>query len=495
MADSNGNFPSAPGDSRGGVERSRPEREPPHSLEAEEGLLAACMLDGGQETMTLCLEARLKHDAFSKLAHQVLFQVLSDLYAKGTAIDETVVIDRLRSLTVESMQWLAARSKRTRNPPMDSPLLEVVGGTSALLAITDRIETTAHAQFWLEIVREKWMLRRLIASAQNIVERAYTNQDKLEHFIDSVEQEIFAINEDRITDSAQEFEKAVDDAMALVGRILQGDTQEGILTGYIDIDKMTFGMHPGAMIVLAARPSMGKTSLGMNIAENVCLPGKGKKGANTLVFSLEMPADQLAMRMICGRAKVNMGRVRDRMISKDQMRELSRAAQELKSAPLWVDDSSGINILELRAKARRIHQRNPLDFVMVDYLQLISGTDNRVAREQQIAEISRGIKAMAKELNIPVLVLSQLNRDSEKEKRLPRISDLRESGSIEQDADVVFLLAPNPKSEDNPTVPQASRERLLVIAKQRNGPTGEVPLTFIPDFTRFENYSRSPTDE
>lgn len=473
----------------------RSEREAPHSLEAEEGILAACMLDGGQETMTLCLEARLRPDAFFKLGHQVLFQVLTDLYAKGTVIDETVVIDRLRSCTVESITWLAERSRRTRNPPLETPLMELVGGTSVLLAMTDRIETTAHAQFWLEIVREKWMLRRLIRTSSNIVERAYTNQDKLENFIDSVEKEIFSINEDRISDSAVEFEKAVDDAMALVSRIIQGETDEGVATGYIDVDKMTFGMHPGQMIVLAARPSMGKTSLGMNIAENVCLPNTRRKPTSTLVFSLEMPADQLAMRMICGRARVNMGRVRDRMISKDQMRELSRAAQELKAAPLWIDDSSTLNILELRAKARRLHQRKPLGFIMVDYLQLLSGTDNRVQREQQIAEISRGLKGMAKELNIPVLVLSQLNRESEKEKRLPRISDLRESGSIEQDADVVFLLAPNPKSEDNPTVPQASRERLLVIAKQRNGPTGEVPLTFIPDFTRFENHTRTPSAE
>lgn len=474
--------------------RTVSDRPAPHSLEAEEGLLASCVLDGGQETITLCLEARLRSDAFFKPSHQILFQVLSDLYAKGTVVDETVIIDRLRSLTVESISWLAERSRRLKTPAMDTPLIDLVGGAAFILQITSRIETTAHAQYWLEIVREKWMLRRLIRTSRDIVERAYTQQDKLEHFIETVEQEIFSINEDRITDSAVELGTAVDDAMALVGRIIQGSNDEGVLTGYTDVDKMTFGMHPGQMVVLAARPSMGKTSLGMNIVENICLPRRGKP-APSLVFSLEMPADQLAMRMICGRARVNMGRVRDRMIGKEQMKELSRTAQELKSAPLWIDDSSTLNILELRAKARRLHQRNRLSFIMIDYLQLISGTDNRVQREQQIAEISRGVKAMAKELNVPVLVLSQLNRESEKEKRLPRISDLRESGSIEQDADVVFLLAPNPKSEDNPTVPQSSRERLLVIAKQRNGPTGEVPLTFIPDFTRFENYTRTPSSE
>jgi replicative DNA helicase len=209
---------------------------------------------------------------------------------------------------------------------------------------------------------------------------------------------------------------------------------------------------------------------------------------------MEMPAEQLAMRMLCGRAKVSMRRVRDRMISQQQQGDLAREAMALKKAPIWVDDSSGINILQLRAKARRIHRQHKVQLVVIDYLQLLSGTDARVPREQQISEISRGIKAMAKELNVPVLVLSQLNRSSEKENRQPRISDLRESGSIEQDADVVFLLAAKQNSEDNATVPQASRERDLIIAKQRNGPTGSVSLTFIPEFTRFENHIDQPVD-
>ena len=477
-----------------GVAGASVERRLPRDERAEMGLLAACMLDGGQETLTLCLEARMRPEAFATLPHQVLFQVLIDLTVKGKAIDEVLVLDQLRSRTVESISWLADRARRLRKPSLETSLLDVVGGVATVIEINNQIESTAHAPYWLDVVREKWMLRRLIQSSQSIVERAYTQHDKLEHFIDQVEQEIFAINEDRISDSAAPFSAAVDDAMGLVARIMQGETDTGIMTGYTDVDKMTFGLHPGQMIVLAARPSMGKTSLGMNIAEYVTLPKSGK-GAATLVFSLEMPSDQLAMRMICGRARVNMGRVRDRMIGKQQMQALSQAAMELKQAPLFVDDSSSLNILELRAKARRLHQRQPLGFIIIDYLQLISGTDNRVAREQQIAEISRGIKALAKELGIPVLVLSQLNRESEKEKRLPRISDLRESGSIEQDADVVFLLASNPKAEDNPTVPQASRERLMLIAKQRNGPTGEVPLTFIPDFTRFENHTRTPSGE
>jgi|TARA_B110000037_G_scaffold29139_1_gene34874 replicative DNA helicase len=494
MAEGGSNFvPNGSRDVSGSSTSSRPvSRELPCDERAEAGLLAACMLEGSQETLTLCMESRLRNEAFSVLSHQVIFQVMVDLATNGKAIDDLLVLNQLRSRTVDSIPWLHDRAKRLRQNT-EATLLDIVGGVSTVNEINSQIEGTAHAPYWLEIVREKWMLRRLIQSSQSIVERAYTQQDKLSHFIDSVEKEILAINEDRVSESTQEFKVGVDNAMSLVARIMQGDTDEGVPTGYVDIDKMTFGMHPGQMIVLAARPSMGKTSLAMNIAEHVTRPLKGD-GLPTLVFSLEMPSDQLAMRMICGRSRVNMGRVRDRMIGKQQMHELTQAAKELKQAPLYIDDSSNLNILELRAKARRLHRKRPLSFIMIDYLQLISGIDNRVAREQQIAEISRGIKGLAKELNIPILVLSQLNRESEKEKRLPRISDLRESGSIEQDADVVFLLATNPKAEDNPNVPQASRERLLVIAKQRNGPTGEVPLTFIPEFTRFENFSRTPSD-
>jgi replicative DNA helicase len=314
----------------------------------------------------------------------------------------------------------------------------------------------------------------------------------LDNFIGRVEEQILSINEDRSTDSAVKFDEAIKTADTLIKSILEGRQDSGVLTGYTDLDKMTFGMHNGQMVVLAARPSMGKTSLGMNIVENIAMPLRGE-GKGTLVFSLEMPADQLAMRMMCGRAKVSMRRVRDRMISREQQGDLARATKALKEAPIWVDDSSGLNILQLRAKARRICKQQKINLIVIDYLQLISGTDARVPREQQISEISRGVKAMAKELDLPVLVLSQLNRASEKENRPPRISDLRESGSIEQDADVVFLLASKQNSDDNPTVPQASRERDLIIAKQRNGPTGSVPLTFIPDFTRFENYT-SQTD-
>ncbi len=471
------------------VSASLPERGGrvlPQNRDAEESLLAACILDAGQDVITACIEANLRPESFYFPAHQIIYQVLLDQYSTGKPIEEVALFDALEYRRLESISWLR---EKMRKVPVETPLMDLVGGRGVLAEITGRdMAPMLHSRHWLEMVREKWLLRRLIETASQIAEDAYSNHDKLDVFIDQVEQQILGINEARYTDSVKPFGNAIDDASHLIEQILKGNNESGVMTGFQDVDSMTFGLHPGQMVVLAARPSMGKTSFGMNIAENAAMPLKGK-GAPTLVFSLEMPADQLAMRMLCGRARVNMNKVRNRFVSKEQLREISRVGKELKAAPIWVDDSSNLNILELRAKARRLHKQHALKLIVVDYLQLISGTDSRVPREQQIAEISRGMKAMSKELNLPVLVLSQLNRASEKENRAPRISDLRESGSIEQDADVVFLLASRQRNDDNPQIPQASHERELIIAKQRNGPTGEVPLTFIPDFTRFENYS------
>lgn len=466
------------------------ERTPPHNFDAEQGLIASCLIDGGQDTLAACQEIHLNSDAFYDPKHRVIYEVMCDLFTDGKGVDEIALIDRLRGRTTDSIDWLARKRKMQRLKPVS--LLDYIEGPGAVVKITDRIETAAHAEHWLKIVREKWILRRMVEACTRVIRAAYDNPEEVAHFLDDAERQILSINEARIQDEAQSIEQAVETASNLINQILQGKTDHGVMTGFTDIDNMTFGLHPGQMIVLAARPSMGKTSLGMNIAEHVALPRRGE-ALPVLVFSLEMPADQLAMRMLCGRAAVNMKRVRDRMVSKEQMKELGKVAKQLRNAPIWIDDASHSNINEIRAKARRITRQQGVRLIVIDYLQLISGTDPRVPREQQIAEISRGIKAISKELSVPVLVLSQLNRASEKENRQPRLSDLRESGSIEQDADVVFLLASRQKEGDNPTVPQASRERELIIAKQRNGPTGSVSLTFIPDFTRFENYTRQPS--
>jgi replicative DNA helicase len=241
------------------------------------------------------------------------------------------------------------------------------------------------------------------------------------------------------------------------------------------------------MIILAARPSMGKTSLALNFAEAAVMPKRGEPVA-TLVFSLEMSAAQLALRMLCSRARVNMKLLRDGLLSKngEEQNRLVETADEFSKSPLFIDDSSALSIMQLRAKARRIHARHKLGLIVVDYLQLLSPTDARMPREQQVAEASRGLKSLAKELDVPVIVLSQLNRSSEKENRTPKLADLRESGSIEQDADVVLMLARPRDADEKFQVAADSAE--LIVAKQRNGPVGELKLTFLRDITRFENF-------
>ena len=416
--------------------------------------------------MTFCIEAKFTEEYFFKPNHRILFQGLKELYEQGMEIDEIILAEKLSTLGK----------------------LEEIGGYNAISSLTNRIETTAHACYWLDIVREKYLLRRLINTSTRIIDRCYTTQNELDQLLDQAEQEVFNISQDRITDSAKTIRQSVDDAVRLIQSIIERKGQpSGVPSGFIDLDKMTFGFHKQEMIVLAARPSVGKTSLAMNIAEHIIFPQPPNiEPMGTLVFSLEMSAEQLAMRLLCSRSQVNIKKIRDNFISGKEQQQLGDAAKAFKEAPLWIDDSAQMSILEMRAKARRVHAKNPLGLIIIDYLQLISGTDSRVPREQQISEISRGVKAMAKELNVPVIVLSQLNRESEREKRAPRLSDLRESGSIEQDADVVLLLA---KEKNSPEEEEENGQRKLIIAKQRNGPIGSLRLAFLPDFTRFENFT------
>ena len=439
----------------------------PHNLEAEQGLLACLLMDGGQEIVADCLAQRITAEAFFHPNHQIIFQAVLELYKDNKPSDLVLLTEQLKAMGQ----------------------LETIGGVSGLSNFTSLIETTTHAQHWLGVVRDTSLLRKLIRTTTSVAERAYGYDGELPQFIEEVEQTIFSISEERLSDSGKPVREAVDRAVQQVQQLIEGrGTIQGLVTGFNDIDRMTFGLHPQEMIVLAARPSVGKTSFALNVAENIVMPKAGRTATPTLFFSLEMGADQLAMRLLCSHARVKMGRLRDGFIDGGEQKALAQAAQAIKAAPLWIDDSGYLTILELRAKARRMHAKNKIGLIVVDYLQLIAGTDPRVPREQQIAEISRGIKAMAKELNIPIIVLSQLNRESEREKRRPRISDLRESGSIEQDADVVMLLSR--KIDDGEGEYQGEDNmRELIIAKQRNGPIGSVPLTFIPDLTRFENFT------
>lgn len=459
-------------------------RVPPHSVDMEQALLGSCILEGGNETLTLCVQEKITKECFYKEAHSIIFSTMLDLYNRQQPIDEMILIDELKRVG----------------------LLSDAGDTSYILEISDRIDTAAHLPFYIERVRDAHLLRELIAASQETLEGAFEGTGDISSFIDRCEQRFFAISQGRITDSAQPLEQSVDSAIQLINRMVQNRGQiTGAPTGFVDLDRMTTGFHGGEMIVVAARPSMGKTSLALNLAEAAICPKGDMAAVPTLMFSLEMPSEQLAMRLLCSRARVNMRKLRDGFLPAEKNRDLVATAKELKAAPLDIDDSSGLNIREMRAKARRwanrigkererAKERNqPLPIVngaiIVDYLQLVSGTDSKVPREQQISEISRGMKAIAKELSMPVIVLAQLNRESEKEKRQPRMSDLRESGSIEQDADVVLLLSKPKVYDEEEESASDVVARDLIVAKQRNGPVGTVPLMFTKHLTRFENYT------
>jgi replicative DNA helicase len=443
-----------------------PGRSLPHSVEAEEYLLSCCLLDGA-ETIARCLEARLAPAAFFIPANRIIYEKLVDIYQRKPPVDINILGEELKT----------------------ARLLDAVGGYGYLVQISGRIPTTAQAQYFLDRVRELHLLRELIKVATGTVENCLNFQGGLEEFIDKVEQDIFRVTQDRISDAAKPIKEHAHEAMAIITKMMMKKGElTGVSAGFADLDKLTWGFQKQEMIVLAARPSMGKTSLALNFAEAAALPKRGEPVA-TLIFSLEMSAAQLALRMLCSHARVNMKLLREGLLSKngDEQQRLVLAADEFSRCPIFIDDSSHLSIMELRAKARRLHARRKLGFIIVDYLQLLSPVDSQTPREQQVAEASRGLKALAKELDLPVLVLSQLNRSSEKENRSPKLADLRESGSIEQDADVVLMLA-RPKDADE-RYQVAADSADLIVAKQRNGPVGELKLTFLRDITRFENYT------
>jgi len=442
-------------------------RTPPHSVEAEEYLLSCCLLDGN-DTIARCFEGKLSASAFYVSANRIIYERLTELYNNGTAIDLSVLAEELKT----------------------SKQLEEVGGYAYLTQISGRIPTTAQAGYFIEKIRELYLLRELIKVATGAVEECYTYTGGLEEFIDKVEQEIFKVTQDRISDAAKSMKEPTREAMNVITKMMMKKGElTGVSSGFKDLDQFTFGFQRQEMIILAARPSMGKTSLALNMVEAASMPKRGP-GVTTLLFSLEMSSAQLALRMLCSRARVNMKLLRDGLLSKngEEQQRLLQTADEFSKSPIYIDDSSHLTIMELRAKARRLHARQPLGFVVVDYLQLLSPTDPKTPREQQVAEISRGLKALAKELDVPVLVLSQLNRSAEKENRTPKLSDLRESGSIEQDADVVLMLARPKDADEKFQVAADSAE--LIVAKQRNGPVGELKLTFLRDITRFENFTQ-----
>jgi len=446
-------------------------RTPPHSVEAEQGVLGS-MFISPRETIAECVE-KINEDYFYVPAHRTIYDVLVDLWNGGEGIDLITFTQVLR----------------------DRNLLDSVGGAAFVTNLFTFVPTAANVQYYLEIVRDKYILRQIISAATESVRRAYEEQDEVDSLLDEVEQKIFDVGEDRFKGQMLSMKDHAMQAIETIEKLYERKGSiTGISTGFVEFDRMTSGLHPSEMVVIAARPSMGKTALAMNIAEYVAISEKLPVG----VFSLEMSSQQLVQRMLCSRARVNLQRVRDGFLGERDFPSLTAAASKLAEAKIFIDDSASLSILELRAKARRLKAQQDVQLLIIDYLQLLRSTSRRAQdnRQLEISEISAGLKALAKELKIPVIVVAQLNRQPEQRSGgKPRLSDLRESGSIEQDADLVGLLVrPELYEEDEEARVEKAGEAELIIAKQRNGPVGEIPLTFLKEYTRFETRARNVSE-
>jgi replicative DNA helicase len=432
---------------------------PPHALEAEMALLGSMILDG--QVIGEVVQLMQGAEDFYKPAHAAIYQVLVDLYDKNDPIDDVHLQQKLK----------------------DRGELDNIGGINYLVELFESVPSATSAPYYAKLVREKAVLRRLIEAAGRVLYEAYTSGEPVEDLLDRAEQEIFKLAESKATVEASDLHTLIQETYTRLethdGRVITG-----LETGYFELDEMLSGLQNGELIILAARPSMGKTALALNIAEHIGATNKQPVG----VFSLEMSKQQLAQRLLCSRSGVDSQRLRRNMIRPEDWAVLQDACGQLSDAPMYIDDTPGLTLLGLRAKARRMAARYHIKAVFVDYLQLMSAGSRTDSREQEVSTISRGIKALARELNVPVVCLSQLNRQAEtREGHRPRMSDLRESGSIEQDADVVLMLHREDYFHRGEEGHVDDNIAELIVAKQRNGPTGTVKLTFHSATTRFNN--------
>ena len=449
-----------------------PLRPFPASDQAEKAVL--CCLIREPDNCLGGFVGRLRSESFHTPSHRVVFEMIRDLFDQKQRLDLVTLTQALH----------------------DKQQLNEAGGPAFLAELNDYVPTTALFEQYLEMLEEKRMLREIIASCTNCVTRAYEGSESVGDLLDDVEQRILAIRDKQGKETVVSMQKKVLDALYAFDKMLKNrGAITGVETGFKLFDRMTDGLHPGEMTVIAARPSMGKTSLAMNIVEHVACDQQKP----VLVFSLEMSASQLVQRLLCARARVSMQKFRDGFAGRGDFNQLTSVGKVLASSKLFIDDTPSISVMELRAKARRVHQQHKLSLIAIDYLQLVRSLSLRARdnRQIEISEISSGLKALAKELEVPVLVVAQLNRNPEKrDKGRPMLSDLRESGSIEQDADLVGLLVRegyySQESEEGGGEKNNNAE--LIIAKQRNGPTGEVPLVFLSELMRFHDRAPAKMD-
>ena len=440
----------------------------PHALGPEKSLLSSILQDP-QEYIGVAIEEKLTKEHFYMPAHATLYEFLIGLFEQGAEIELVSLVQRL----------------------LDRGLLDRVGGPGALTDLYTYAPSPGHFRHHLQHVKDKFVLRSIIQNSNEAIAHAYDAPDEVASLLDTVEAKILAIREGSETNKAPTIKQSVEEVIEQFQSLLAGEKgAQGVPTGYEVLDQMSSGLKPGEMFVVAARPSMGKTSFMMNIVEHICLD----QSKPCMVFSCEMSAFQIVQRLLFSRARFAMGQLsRGYTPSKGDLQRIQRAAMEVSAAKLFIDDTPGITINELRAKARRKKRDENIQFIAIDYLQLMKSRTKQAenSREREIAEISAGIKGLAKELSLPILILAQLNRGPEsrtgKSLGVPRMSDLRESGSIEQDADMVGLLYRTAYyAEDAEEKEQEAGKAELVLAKNRNGETGHIPLTFIAELMRFE---------
>ena len=443
---------------------SRTARIPPHDIQAEMGVLGSMLLS---EDATHLARERLSDASFYHLAHRDVFSAIVGLSDAHNAVDVILVRDEL------------SRQER----------LDKVGGQGYLLELMEAVPTSANAEHYIEIVRQHSLRRHLIETAVEIQKRAYENSQDVEDVMDEAEAHILAVRDARDTSQVRELNDVL---LAIVGRLLElkenPGQMTGLSTGYYDLDDMTGGFQPGEFIVIAARPSMGKTSLVLNILHNVC--AVQRKAA--AMYSLEMPAEQIVSNFICIHNRLDTHDFRRGTMTDSDWDNVDTAVNELSAMPLYIDDTPSMRIMDLRARARRLMHRHKVSVIVVDYLQLLSSNRSGENRATEVAQISQGLKALGRELKVPLIAVAQLSRRVEQEQRRPRLSDLRESGAIEQDADVVLMLHRPQEVGDQPEE-VAGTEADLIIAKQRNGPTGVVHLVFQKRYLRFESRAGTAT--
>jgi replicative DNA helicase len=433
------------------------ERPMPQNLDAERSILGAILLDN--HALNAAIE-NIKPEDFFLEQHRRVFNQMIALGESQQAID-------LVTLT-ESLHRVGE--------------LEASGGAPYLAALADGMPRVSNVEHYARIVREKALLRNLIHATHNIQQRALEGEDGADTILDNAESSIFALAEDRVKAGLIPVKDIVRDNFERLEKIFrEGKSITGVSTGYMELDKLLSGLQPSELLILAARPSQGKTALALNFAENISI----RAGMPVAFFSLEMSKESLLQRLVASVAQIDAHKFRSGHLSREDWRRMTEALGTISSAPLWIDDAGSTSVLEIGAKARRLKREKGLSLVVVDYLQLITGRGRFNNRQEEVSSISRGLKGLAKELQLPVLVLSQLTRAPEREERGPQLSDLRESGAIEQDADVVmFIYRPHWSKMD--ASPEERDQAEIQVAKQRNGPTDKVRFVFRSRLTRFE---------